>query len=302
MDNISFNQIKTFIVIAKYLNLSKAAEAMFVSQPAVSRTIKKFEDSIGVSLFTRSNKGMELTNSGRYLYSSLEILYNNMDRIINTVRQVSADNKKSLSIIVPTSYNISEGFDTVKEIINKFESKYPSIIISESHVDNIQLREAIEYGSADFIVTQDFKLEDIQGISSRRISKYELYIAMSVNHPYASLNELDVSMLSGETFYVVRTHVNEHEDVDGAMNKYKRIGISPKSIELLQNPHTLYHAIKRGRGVAICGRFKEIGFDNDIKYFPYKYASEDTYIVIAWRTGKLRKEAELLLNMMTEAL
>ena len=64
----NFEYYKIFYYVAKYGNLTKASAALQTSQPAVTRTIHKLEDSLGCRLFIRSKSGMELTTEGRTFY------------------------------------------------------------------------------------------------------------------------------------------------------------------------------------------------------------------------------------------
>jgi len=61
-------QLKTFVKVADEGNLTRAAELLFTSQPAISAQIKALEEELGVALFQRSSRGMELTAKGRLLY------------------------------------------------------------------------------------------------------------------------------------------------------------------------------------------------------------------------------------------
>lgn len=61
-------QLKTFVKVADTGNLTRASEALFTSQPAISAQIKALEDELGLQLFSRTPKGMQLTTSGKHLY------------------------------------------------------------------------------------------------------------------------------------------------------------------------------------------------------------------------------------------
>lgn len=58
-------QITYFLETAKHLNFSKAGEALYVSQSAVSRQIQRLEDELGITLFIRSTHGIKLTDTGK---------------------------------------------------------------------------------------------------------------------------------------------------------------------------------------------------------------------------------------------
>ena len=64
----NLSQYKIFYEVAKAGNISKAAKELYISQPAISKAIGKLEDSLGLSLFTRSSRGVQLTSEGEILF------------------------------------------------------------------------------------------------------------------------------------------------------------------------------------------------------------------------------------------
>ena len=72
LENISFDLYRLFYCVANCNTISKAAELLYISQPAVTQGIKKLEDQIEGKLFYRTNKGIELTEEGKRLYQYIE--------------------------------------------------------------------------------------------------------------------------------------------------------------------------------------------------------------------------------------
>ena len=68
---ISYDYYRIFYYVAKYGNVSRAAEVLLSNQPNLTRTIKKLESELGCPLFLRSRRGMKLTPEGRQLYDHL---------------------------------------------------------------------------------------------------------------------------------------------------------------------------------------------------------------------------------------
>lgn len=65
----NLSQYKIFYEVAKAGNISKAAKELYISQPAISKAISKLEDSLGLALFTRSSRGVQLTSEGEILFA-----------------------------------------------------------------------------------------------------------------------------------------------------------------------------------------------------------------------------------------
>jgi DNA-binding transcriptional LysR family regulator len=296
MYSITFQQVASFLAVAQYMNLTKAAEALYISQPALSKTLRRFEEGIGLRLFTRSNHGVALTREGEYLRSTLEPLFNNMNKTIKTAQSFAGSQDKSLRIVEPSSFDAAEDYDVPKRIIRQYEDKYPDVVLIESLCDFRELRQQLEYGDADIVLAQDFAVSNIQNISVKRVARFNLYIAMSVNHPLARHDRLVPELMGDEVFYI-EPHTGDPSDMDNLIRWCGRMGFSPRSIEYAPNFQTLLHTIRQCKGLSICGRYKYIGTD-DIKYFAVDGGADSAYIVAAWRSGTLSREARSFIDML----
>ena len=75
----NLSQYKIFYEVAKAGNISKAAKELYISQPAISKAISKLEDSLKVSLFTRSSRGVHLTPEGELLFGYVHTAFQALD-------------------------------------------------------------------------------------------------------------------------------------------------------------------------------------------------------------------------------
>lgn len=298
MYNITFQQMEAFLTVARHLNLSKAADAMFITQSALSKTLQRFEEGVELQLFTRSNQGLALTDEGKYLYSQLETLYNNMNKVIKTARSVGTNQIKKLRIVVPSSFDAAADFDRIKGFVRLFQCRYPDVVLIESLFDFRELRQSLEFGDTDLVFTQDFSVIDMPDISVKRISKFERYLAMSASHPLAAHNELVCDTLSNEIFYTVPIP-KELANLNDTFAQCRRMGFTPKALEFVPNFQTLLHNIRQGKGMGICGRFSYLGY-SDIKYFPLPESENNAHVVVAWRTGQLSSEARNFINLLKD--
>lgn len=76
--NFDLNLYKVFYTVAETKNISKAAEMLYVSQPAISYSIKTLEEALGGKLFYRNSKGVELTPEAEKLYESVKSCYHSL--------------------------------------------------------------------------------------------------------------------------------------------------------------------------------------------------------------------------------
>ncbi len=302
MYNITFQQIEAFLIVAKHLNLSKAADAMFITQSALSKTLQRFEEGVDMQLFNRSNKGLSLTNEGKYLCSTLDSLYSNMNKTIKAAKNISGEYVKTLRIVAPSSFDAAGDFDKLKGLLRLYQERYPDVVLLETLCDFKELRQAIEFEEADLVFAQDFSLVGIPGIQSKRISPFRLYLTMSAEHPLAADAEnltYDTSTLealSDEVFYTVPIP-KEPSVLNNTMDVCRSIGFLPKKLEFVSNFQTLVHYIRKGKGMGMCGRFDHLGY-SDIRYYPIPDSVEDAQVVVAWRANSPSDEARDFIDLI----
>ncbi len=94
----NFADLNYFIEAAQTKNLSRAAERLGITQPTLSRSIKKLEDVIGTDLFFRSKKGVELTQSGKEIYQKSKYLLTAWDQIKSNALNIANEVQGNITI------------------------------------------------------------------------------------------------------------------------------------------------------------------------------------------------------------
>lgn len=100
-DNLNYYRV--FYTVANTGNISKAADMLFISQPAISKAISKLEDGLHVKLFLRSSKGVTLTDEGQVLYNYIEKAFSNISQGEDELRHIHDLGIGQLKIGVSTS-------------------------------------------------------------------------------------------------------------------------------------------------------------------------------------------------------
>ena len=94
----NLSQYKIFYEVAKAGNISKAAKELYISQPAISKAIGKLEDSLGLSLFTRSSRGVQLTSEGEILFEHAREAFEALERGEQELRRIREFNMGHIRI------------------------------------------------------------------------------------------------------------------------------------------------------------------------------------------------------------
>ena len=119
---MNLKQLEYFSAVAEAKSISLAARNLHVAQPPISRQLALLEDELGVCLFLRTNKGVELTEAGRSLYRQSQNLFQDMRMIVDSVRDIN-DGMRGLLKIGMIYSNISIALQYLKE----FRAQYPQV-------------------------------------------------------------------------------------------------------------------------------------------------------------------------------
>ena len=119
---MNFKQLEYFSAVAEAKSISMAARNLHVAQPPVSRQIAMLEDELGVVLFLRTNKGIELTEAGRCLYEQSLEMFHNIQKMADSVRDVDAGMKGQLKLGV-----IYSDIPVVMDYLKEYHDLYPQV-------------------------------------------------------------------------------------------------------------------------------------------------------------------------------
>ncbi len=300
MYNITFQQLETFFAVAERLNISETANAMYISQSALSKTIHRLEEGLGLKLFIRSNRGLMLTKEGEYLYSELYAPYNTMCK--NIVNAKNMLETKILRIGYPSTYDSSEDYDKLKQLISNFAAQHPDIELVEVLYDFLQLKKVLIYGDVDIAFSHNFIPLDSPQFSRKNVCRSRMCLAMSADHPlaaYDSIDEFDITELSKEYFYTI-SFDDEVNAKGNALERLSMFGIKPKDIRFTANFQSLMRALRQGKGMSLCGYFSKTPDHEAIKFIVLPTFPDYPFLTAAWRTNDVSKQLQEFIDMFPD--
>lgn len=147
--DIDLNLYKVFYVVANAGNITKASEELYISQPAVTKSIKQLENSLGGKLFIRTKKGVKLTDEGNVL---LKYVKNILEEAKNAENKFNSLMKlEEGKIHIGASATVTKHF--LMKYIKKFHELYPNIEIKITNELTTNLVKDLRNGYVDFLVT-----------------------------------------------------------------------------------------------------------------------------------------------------
>ena len=143
--NQNLNHYKVFYTVAKHKNISKAADSLFISQPAISKTLSKLEEGLGCTLFNRTSRGVTLTAEGQILYERIREAFQVIEAGEEEIRHINELEIGQIRIGVSTTLCKY----ILLPYLNDFIKDYPNIKITIECQSTLHTIEMLENGLID---------------------------------------------------------------------------------------------------------------------------------------------------------
>ena len=242
---MNLQQLKYFVMVAELLSFSRAAERLFISQPALSRQIKKLENDLGVTLLDRQPNELKLTDTGVFfLEQAKDILQQTQQMIKNIKTHARTENTLHIGYI-PTTLQSFLG-----NALHQFGKSYPKVAIRLQEMPPSEQVKALREGLIDIAFMGHSPDELEREFKVKCVKQVRIVAVLSDGHALAMRDSINLAELANETF------IGISEETFPGGNTWIRdvcrhVGFTPK-LELLADSHaSMIALVIAGQGVAI---------------------------------------------------
>ena len=241
MLNFTLRQLQVFEKVATYLNYSRAAKELYLSQPAVSMQIKQLEGHIGLPLFEQMGKKIYLTDAGRELFHYARVIaqqITEMDAVFSEMKGIG-HGQLTLSVVNTANY-------FTPKLLAIFCQQHPKINIILHVANRDTVLQQLSDNSTDLAI-MGLPPEN-QDISSEMFLENPLVVIAPPNHPLAKLRHIPFSQLAEEKFL-------SRERGSGTRSAMERIfadnDIQPRVSMEMETNEAIKQAVQAGMGLGI---------------------------------------------------
>jgi DNA-binding transcriptional LysR family regulator len=186
--DLDLRKLRYFVAVAEELNFGRAAEALMIAQPVLSRQIRAFEDELGVRLFVRDTRGTELTEEGRLLYREAEGLLASASAV-----------RRRIAIAARGEFVFTVGFMpglVVTQAVRAFQGTHPDVetqVMRTGWDDQVMV---LRDGRADVsYLRQPF---DAAGLATERLFAEPRVVMLPADHELAAAQSVQMNDLVAE--------------------------------------------------------------------------------------------------------
>jgi len=239
--NFDLNDLQAFRAVAELGSFRKAAEAVNISQPALSRRIDKLEEALGVRLFERTTRSVTLTTIGRVFAPSAEQLLDDLDVALLGIRDVSTSRMGHVTIAcVP-----SVAYYFLPSVIANYRRRFPRIRVRLLDASANEVLGAVISGEADFGVS--FMGSQEPEIEFKLLLQDRFVAACRRDHPLARKKRVTWNELYEHEYVSVDKTSGNRLLLDQALST-----VAPRSPSVCETRHvtTMLGLVEAGLGVA----------------------------------------------------
>ena len=238
---MDYRHLKYFMEVAEQKSSRKAARNLHISQSAISRMIKSLEEELGVTLFIRNAKTVEITAPGT-------IFYNYAKRCLFVFEHLKSDFENEFNLKQDT---IEIGLPPITDahvfakLLGEFKRTYPQIAIKLYEHGSKVIESSVQEGIIDVGIICTIPNKDFESFF---LSEDEMCVVMPKGYPLEENREVPMKLLADYPLVLYRDDFNLHDDI---LTNCKKIGFTPKVVFETSQRELMLQTVASGLGVAI---------------------------------------------------
>jgi DNA-binding transcriptional LysR family regulator len=239
-----FAHLESFVEVARRGNVSRAAEALFLTQPAITARLKALERDLGTKLFVRSSRGMKLSDAGRAFLPYAERTMTTVDEGRQLVTNLRQGNMVALVIAAAPAVSTY----VLPEILRAFRTTHPNVRLGVRTGHTEEVLEMVLRGEANVGIGRPIRHPDIELIP---VLEDEMVLVVSARHAFARRGKVRMDELAAERLVLFDRTSSYHELTSSL---FRQAGVIPASTLELDNVEAAKKMVQQGLGVALLPR------------------------------------------------
>jgi DNA-binding transcriptional LysR family regulator len=243
---VELRHLRYFVAVAETQNVLRAStQKLHVSQPAVSRQIRDLEDELGVQLFERTGKALNLTDAGRLFLGEARAVLERTDEAVRNVRALAETRE------LHVGYSPLPGAQIVPAALRAFQQAMPNVHVKLHDWSNEELLAGVRDGRLQLaLIVPPPKRGEFHDLRFEELVRESVRIAVPPNHPLAKRRSVSLADAAQEPFVgLTREHSPYYSMYLAAV--FAGVKNKPRVVEEHESILGVLSAIEAGTGVGL---------------------------------------------------
>ncbi|MQA10760.1 MAG: LysR family transcriptional regulator [Pseudonocardiaceae bacterium] len=286
---MELRQLRYFTVLAEELHYGRAAERLYIAQPALSKQIASFERELGVRLFDRTRRRVQLTSSARLLLPEAKRLVEMSQRFTDNARRVREGEIGDLRLC----YTGTVAESALPELLRLHHERCPSVVLSLRETNTQAALDDVRDGMFDAAFLRHTTAEtDLEVV---KVKEEPAIVAIPESHPYAARDVVRFTELRGQPLVMMTRNVEPHL-FDHAITLCSAAGFSPFVIHEADSVQTTLSMVASGLGLAVVTASAQLTARTGVEYRPLIDPTPSVTLSLAYRGDQITPPLDAFLE------
>jgi len=276
---MDIRHLRCFLAVSEFLNFTKAAHQLCLTQSAVSYQISALERELGVKLFSRAPNSVHFTPEGRHFHDGLKGVMTTYEGLVASTRRMASGQTQSLEV------GFLGGVEKrlLPHLVKRFREVYPGVALRLNRFDIVPLGLALGKGDLDVAFTLAVGLPVAPDIRSELLFRERLVVVMQAGHPLASKEGLAWGDLQDLPFLDLEPLLSGPANAL-LVELCARRGFLPKTVAQFSDLDSLFMAVESGEGIAVFPKYRAEAYLNaKLTFVPLAGEDSTTDCVVGWK-------------------
>lgn len=275
---MELTQLEYFLKVARMEHLTKAAESLSITQPALSHSILKLEAELGVPLFERKGRNLKINRYGLMFSKHVEKILQEVQRGKKEIEEHSNPD----SGVIHLAYLNILGVDLIPNLIRDYQKMNPAISFELSQGDKGAILNQVEEGYSDLMVTSEKPINDT--FEWVPMLSLPLYLVVSIEHRLANKTSVSLGEITGEPFVGLKHNCSLKNSL---LTRVHHMNFTLASTYDAEDLQTVAGFVAAGLGISVLPKTAGLNIDG-LRWIPIE---EEGW---CWEVGLHLKKARYL--------
>lgn len=288
---MELRHLRYFITVAEELHFGRAAQRLHIAQPPLSQQIRQLEAEIGVLLFHRTKRSVELTDAGQIFLEEAQQVFIQVAQAVQAAQRASRGEVGKLVI----SFVSSAAYNVLPKTLQAFRASFPDVNLSLHELTTDKQLQGLRDGWIDVGFLRPPIEDDTLNLAT--IFQESLVVALPESHPFAQQQKVSLKTLVNELFILFPRQLGP-KLYDQIVSLCQQSGFSPKVVQEAIQMQTIVSLVAAEIGIALVPASLQNLQRTGVIYRTIQEVTPKAEIAVIWRSNDLSPVLQQFINIV----
>lgn len=288
---MELRHLRYLIALGQELHYARAAERLFITQPALSRQIQQLEDELGVKLVERTKRKVSLTSAGSYFADEAEYVINHLDQVVRSTQRkaVGEEGEVRIGFVGSAMQNV------IPDLLVRLNQSYPLI---HSSLDELSNKEQLRALAHDRLDIGFVRMEQVPGDFHQQVVFEDSFsLVVPGDHKLQPESFTNLKEFRNESFILFSNEYSQ-EYYDNIMSIFSDHDFEPNVSHRSVHANTIFRLVEKHLGVAIVPTSLAAGVDLNVSFISLDHLPQRTQLTAVWNARNRNEALVKLLELL----